>query len=58
MIMLRNKESLVLFEQGRSSWIIAGSVNKVRGELLTSPPPVAAVSMKSVMEWGPSLYLL
>lgn len=55
MIMFRSKESLVLFRQGRSSWIIAGSVNRVHGELLASLPPVVAVSIKSLMEWGPSL---
>lgn len=44
--MLRNKESLVLFGQERSSWIIAGSVNRVHGELLASLAPVAVVSVK------------
>lgn len=58
MIMLRNKESLVLFRQGRLSWIIAGSVNGVHGELLASLPPVVAVSIKSLMECGSSVSLL
>lgn len=53
-IIFRNKESLVLFRQGRSSWIIAGSVNGVHGELPASPPP-AAVHVQSLLEPGPSL---
>lgn len=52
MIMLRNRESLILFRQERSNWIIAGSENRVHGELLASLPPVVAVPVKSLLKWG------
>lgn len=55
MVILRNKESLILFRQERSSWIIADTENRVHRELLASLPPAVAVPVMSLMEWGSTL---